>query len=187
MHKLLRIPGPLASPVAGGPFTLFGSGGGAALTADTAAYTMGVEFSVSRGAQLLAVRFNSPAGAVSLPSVIALYTVAGTALVTSQAAAWSGAVGSGWVEAAFSAPPALAAGTAYVGCIGSFDGNFFYGGTPHYFDSGAGAGGITSGILSAPNNAGATGGQMRFTQAAVLSYPATAFNATCYWVDVKVA
>jgi Domain of unknown function (DUF4082) len=191
MHKLLRAPAPL--PAAGGGvqvWTLFGQAGGAgAAAADTAAYTMGVQFSVSKAGTLQAVWFNSPPGAVSLPSSIALYQVTGPGagtLVASQVAAWSGAAGSGWVRAAFTVPPALTAGQAYKACVGNFDGNFFYGATASYWSSGPGAGGVTSGPVSAPANGGADGGQDTFTQAAVLSYPASSFNASNYWVDPEV-
>src|SRR5579872_549059 len=141
-----------------GPFTLFGQTGGAALTADPTDYTMGVQFTVSRAAALKAIWFYSAPGAASLPGTIALYAVTGAALVASQAAAWSGAAGSGWVRAAFGSPPALASGTAYKACVFDNFGNNFYSTTAHYWDTGAGAGGITNGPLSTPNNAGGDGG-----------------------------
>jgi hypothetical protein len=171
----------------GGPFTLFSQPANAAtLTADSAAYTMGVQFTVSRGATLQAVWFFSAAGAASLPGSIALFQVSGASLVTSQAATWSGAAGSGWVRAPFTTPPALTAGMAYKAAIFDNAANSFYSSTAHYWDTGVGAAGITNGPLSAPNNAGGDGGQDTFFTGGVITYPATSFNATNYWVDPEV-
>ena len=168
-------------------YTLFGQSLTGALAADAATYTMGVQFSVSQAATLTAVWFYSAPGAANLPSQIALFAVSGASLITSQAAAWSGAAGSGWVRAPFTSPPALAAGISYKACIGDFinNGNF-YSAIAHYWDTGAGQNGISNGPLSAPNNAGADHGQSSFHNAAVLAYPDASFNATNYLVDPEV-
>ena len=90
MGKLLRLERAAAPAVqvpggTHGTFTLFSQAGGAALAADPTAYTMGVQFKVStvgvNSATLTAVWFNSPAGAASLPGMIALYLVAGTVIL----------------------------------------------------------------------------------------------------------
>jgi hypothetical protein len=196
MGKLLRLERAAAPAVqvpggTHGTFTLFSQAGGAALAADPTAYTMGVQFKVStvgvNSATLTAVWFNSPAGAASLPGMIALYLVAGTVLIMSQAAAWSGVAGAGWVRAPVTSPPALTLGASYKACILMAVGANFYGSTANYWTSGAGGAGITNGPLSAPNNAGGDGGQDTFNQSAVLTYPLTSFNATNYWVDPEVA
>lgn len=168
-------------------YTLFGQSLTAALASDASTYTMGVQFSVSQPATLTAVWWYSAAGAANLPSQIALFAVSGASLVTSQAAAWSGAAGSGWVRAPFTSPPALAAGISYKACIGDFlnNGNF-YSAIAHYWDTGAGQNGISNGPLSAPNNAGADHGQSSFHNAGVLAYPDTSFNATNYLVDPEI-
>ena len=174
-------------------YTLFGQPvNPATLTADAANYVMAVQFKVTltatQTAVLKAIWFNSPAGAGVLPGTIDLWQVSGASLVTSQAATWSGAAGSGQVRAAFSTPPALTSGAAYKGGIFKNDGavNTFYGSTANYWSSGPGSGGITSGPLSAPNNAGGDGGQATFDASNLNAYPATSFNATNYWVDVEV-
>jgi hypothetical protein len=75
--------------------------------------TAGIEISVSVAGTLAGLWLYSPPGEslTSLPTEIALYTVTGTTLVTSQTPSWSGAAGSGWVFAAFSSPPSLTAST----------------------------------------------------------------------------
>jgi hypothetical protein len=171
----------------GGPFTLFSQPATpAALTADTTAYTMGVQFTVSRPMVLQAIWFFSAAGAASLPSTITLYQVSGGTVIHSEAATWSGAAGSGWVRAAFTSPPSVAAATAYKAAIFDNAGNSFYATTANYWSSGPGASGITNGPLSAPNNAGGDGGQDTFTVGAGQAYPATASNASNYWLDPEV-
>jgi hypothetical protein len=187
-------PGPWFFPYSSGGapavFTLFGQPATpATLTADPTNYNMGVAVTVSRAVQVNAIWFYSAPGAASLPQTIALWqnTGPGTGtLVASQAAAWSGAAGSGWVRAPFTIPPAMTTGNQYKPAIlhTSFDN--FYSTTAHYWDTGAGAGGITSGPLTAPNNAGADAGQDTFHGAIVLTYPDTSFNAANYWVDVEV-
>lgn len=167
-------------------YTLFGQALTSPLTSDAAAYTMGVQFSVSQAATLTAVWFYSAAGAGNLPATIALFSVSGASLITSQAASWSGAAGSGWVRAPFTVPPVLTSGVSYKACIFDAGGNNFYASINHYWDTGAGSGGITSGPLSAPNNAGGDHGQDTFHQSAALTYPDTSFNATNYLVDAEV-
>lgn len=169
-------------------YTLFGQPANpATLTSDSADYTMGVQFSVSQaGCTLTAVWFWSAPGAAGLPETIALWAVTGQSLVHSETASWSGAAGSGWVKATFASPPSLTASTAYKASVFSNSGNFFYSGTSHYWDTGAGSAGITNGPLSAPSNAGAAQGQDTFTSGSVMAYPATSFNASNYWVDPEI-
>jgi hypothetical protein len=167
-------------------YTLFGQPAApASLAGDNAFYTFDVEFFVSQSATLSAIWFYSAPGAGTLPTEIALYTVSGGTLIHSEAATWSGAMGSGWVRAAFASPPSLSPSTAYAGAILA-GGDNFYSATPHYWDSGAGASGVTNGPLSAPNNAGAASGQDSFNVGSSLAFPTTSYNATNYWVDVEV-
>lgn len=167
-----------------GVFTLFGQALTVALTADTTTYTMGVQFQVSQAATITAVWWYSPPGAAVLPGSISLYAVSGRTLVHSETATWSGAAGSGWVRAPFTAPPVLTPGTAYKACINSPGGNS-YGTIAHYWDTGAGQNGISNGPLSATNNAGGDGGQDTFDTAPP-HYPLTSSNASNYLVDPEV-
>jgi hypothetical protein len=170
--------------------TLFGQSGGGAIVTDATWLTLGVQVQVNAaGYRLAAVWWDSPAGATELPTIIALFTVSGTALVHQEFPSWSGAPGSGWVRGAFASPPSLSPGTAYKACVakdaGSGTANW-YGITAHYWDSGAGAAGITNGALSAPDNAGASPGQDSFHAAPTATYPDGSFNASNYWVDPEV-
>lgn len=168
-------------------YTLFGQPASpAALATDSGTYEMGVQFSVSADSELTAIWFYSAPGAVSLPAEIDLYLVSGAGLVSSQTASWSGAAGSGWVRAAFSTPAILQTGTSYKACILANAGSNFYAATNHYWDTGPGASGITSGPLSAPNNAGGNGGQDTFISATAHAYPNTSSNATNYWIDPEI-
>lgn len=186
MHKLLRIP---RSGITG-TFTLFGQASNGALAADTTTNTLGVQFSVAgvMSARLTAVWFYSAPAAVNLPTHIQLWQVSGRSNVTNPVVAWSGAAGSGWVRAAFAAPPQLTPGASYKACVLNDNGasGNWYSTTGHYWDTGAGQNGITSGPLSAPNNAGGDGGQDTFNAGATLTYPLSVFNATNYWVDPEV-
>ncbi len=171
-------------------YTLFGQPASpASLTADPAAYTMGVQFKVSQVLPLAAIWFFSAPGAAVLPQTIALFQVTGGGagtLITSQAASWSGAAGSGWVRAPFTSPPQLTANTSYKACVLQTTAVNWYAPSSHYWDTGPGAGGITNGPLSAPNNTGGDGGQDTFNASAVLTYPASQFNSANYWVDPEV-
>src|SRR5215472_4969595 len=168
-------------------YTLFGQPASpVGLTIDSSGYTMGVQFSSSQPGTITAIWFFSPPGAVSLPNQIGLFQVTGPGtgtLVASQAPSWSGAAGSGWVRAPFTTPPAISAGSNYKACILDNAGSNFYGATANYWATS----GVTSGPLTAPNNAGGDGGQDTFTSPSPgLLYPATSFNASNYWVDLEL-
>lgn len=174
-------------------FTLFGQPATpATLFADSTDYTYGLQFTVSESCTLTAIWFYSAPGATSLPVTIALYAVTGATLIQRQGTngtptTWSGAAGSGWVRSAFASPSTLATATSYKGCILDNSASSFYAPTSHYWDTGPGSGGLTTGPITAPNNAGADGGQDSFFQgSSVLNYPNSSFNATNYWVDVEV-
>ena len=171
--------------------TLFSQSGGGTVAADTASYTLGVLFQVSTDTSLAAIWFYSASGAAALPATIAVFLQSSAALVSSQAATWSGAAGSGWVRAAFASPPSLTAATYYTAAVFYGGGANWYSATAHYWDTGAGASGITSGVLTAPNNATAAGlshvtGQDGLDSSGVLAFPGGAFNAANYWADPEV-
>jgi Domain of unknown function (DUF4082) len=169
-------------------YTLFSQGAtGATLASDTSTYTLGVEFSVSSsGYTLDAVWFYSASGATDLPVTIGMFEVTGGTLVHSESASWSGAGGSGWVKASFSSPPSLTSGTNYKAVVFHSTAVNWYAGTSFYWSSGAGSGGITNGVLSAPNDSGATPGQDSYATAGSISNPNGAIHATNYWVDPEV-
>jgi uncharacterized protein DUF4082 len=177
-------------------YTLFGQTGGGGAATDISSYTMGMQFTLSQNATLTGIWFYSAATATVLPTGCAVYlmTGAGTGSIVSgsqnNSPSWSGAAGSGWVKCAYASGPTLSTGNTYkVVVLIASQGSptVTYSATSHYWDSGAGSGGLTSGIITAPNNAGGDGGQDTFANpSASLAYPASSFNATNYWVDVEV-
>lgn len=175
-------------------YTLFAQAAiGLSATSDPPTYTFGCQFTVSQSCTLTGIWFFSGTGATALPVGTAVFRMtgagAGTIVAGSEndAPSWSGAVASGWVKVSYASGPTLTPGNTYKVTILKDGTTLVYSSTAHYWDSGAGSGGITSGILTAPNNAGGDGGQDTFvTPSAALTYPATSFNATNYWVDVEV-
>lgn len=168
-----------------------GSTAGPALSADPTSYTFGVQISVSQNCVLNAVRFFSPTGAAVLPQTIGVYQVTGAGtgtLVHSESATWSGAAGSGWVRAKFSAPPALVTGTQYKVVVLQNTGANWYGTFSHYWSTVVpSSGSLVSGIITAPGNAGADGGQCTFNMGAALTYPTSSFNESNYYISPEVA
>jgi hypothetical protein len=143
-------------------------------------YTLGVQFSSISAGTLGGLWFYSPAGAVAVPATIALWTAAGV-LVTSNAASWSGAAGSGWIYAAFTAPPVLAAGAQYVAGV-------FYGGTSAFaavVNGSLATQGLVSGPLTAPSDAASVHGQMPFSANSTLTFPAEDSGGNNLFVDVS--
>lgn len=174
-------------------YTLFGQAGGGTLAGDSSTATLGMQFTLAQNATLTGIWFYSPPGATALPTACAIYlkTGAGTGSIVSgsqiNSPSWSGAAGSGWVKASYSSGPVLLTGNTYKVVVLKDATLNVYSGTSHYWDTGAGSGGLTSGIITAPNSAGGDGGQDTFTEpSASLTYPATMFNATNYWVDLEV-
>ena len=173
-------------------YTLFGQPAlGLTVASDNTQYTMGMQFSLSQSAALTGIWWYSGTGAAVLPQQCGIYAVTGQTLVASNTSpSWSGAAASGWVKCTFPGSTTLTASTNYkvcVQCLADSGDGFFYSATSHYWDTGTGSGGLTSGIITAPNNAGGDGGQDTYTTpASVLTYPSTATNAGNYWVDVEV-
>ena len=162
----------------------------ASLQSDTGSYTLGMQFTLSQPATLTGIWFYSAPGAAALPSACAIYLVLGGgtgSLVPgslNSTPAWSGTAGSGWVRCPYIGGPALAAGSNYKVAAFYGGGSNWYSATSHYWDIGPGSGGITNGPVTAPS--GGDGGQDTFDTSASLTYPATAFGAANYWVDVEV-
>lgn len=170
-------------------YTLFGQPATpATLTTDTGQYAMGVQFTTSQAGTLTGIWFYSAPGAGYLPTSIALYQVIGAGtLIHSETPTWSGAAGSGWVRAGFATPPSLSTSTNYKAVIFLGGGSNAYSSTAHYWDTGPGISGISNGPLSAPNNAGADGGQDSFVaNPGGMAYPNTSFNASNYWIDPEI-
>lgn len=176
--------------------TLFGQPAApVTLTADNATYTMGVQFSVSAPAALTGLWFFSPPGAVDLPAACCIYLITGAGTGSQVAGtvqltpSWSGAAGSGWVKVTYDGSVTLTPGNQYRACILHNQGGNFYGATATYWAGGGpGAGGITSGVLSAPAaiNADLTNQDAFLANTAALTYPTGQFQSSNYWIDVEV-
>jgi len=171
-------------------YTLFGrpgspsgsTGGGGATTGSYA-----VQFSVSTSAKCDGLWFYSPPSASVLPDVIGIFDTSGN-LVVWATPSWSGALGSGWVFAAFTAPPLLTSGTQYTAVIHVPFNSLFWNVTDStYWSSGAGASGITSGILTAPNNATAVHGQDSYSSGSAIAMPTGSLTGANIWLDVQVS
>ena len=173
-------------------YSVFGQTGGGTLASDTSDYTMGMQFSLSTAAALTGIWFYSASGAVILPSACCIYAVSGQSQVpgtVNNSPSWSGVSGSGWVKCAYNGSVTLQASTAYRVCVFDGGGSNWYSATSEYWGTGAGSSGITNGIITAPSNATADGGnQDAFANpAASLVYPTSSFGAANYWIDVEVA
>jgi hypothetical protein len=174
--------------------TLFGQAAtGSSVANDAASYTMGMQFTLSQPATLTGIWFYSAPGANGLPAGCAIYlrTGAGAGSIVAgsenDSPSWSGAAGSGWVRCAYASGPALAASTVYKVVILKDATSQVYSTTSHYWDSGPGASGLTSGIITAPNSVSAdNGNQDSFGVSGSLVYPDSSFSATNYWIDVEV-
>ncbi len=161
-----------------------------ALLADSLAYTLATEYTLSATCQLDRIWFYSPSGAAALPSRCAIWSASSQTEVTgtdNPAPAWSGPAGSGWVSCSYSGvtlPPGDYKVAVYYGG-GS---NWLQATTSYWAGGGPGTDGITAGPLSAPGAASASGaGQSTYNQGA-WAYPTTYASGTGenYWVDVEV-
>lgn len=149
--------------------------------------TVGIEFEVSKDQRLFAIWYYSTPGTTDLPTKTVIWdAVAGTAVsgTVNTSPSWSGAVGSGWVFAAYDGSVTLTAGTKYiVSCYDSGTG-IWQNRTAAYWTTGAGSAGISNGALSAPPNATAQIGQGVATGSD--AFPSTTGAGQNYWVDVEV-
>lgn len=123
-------------------------------------YVVGTEFSLAQACTLEQAWYYSPGASAQLATRCDVYDVATREAVASiSSPSWSGPAGSGWVSAAFPAGTAIPAGrykvTVYNG-LPDPDGWSAKDATTQYWNTGAGANGITNGPLSAPSLARAS-------------------------------
>jgi hypothetical protein len=160
--------------------------------------TVATEFKLGQLCALSQILVYSPAGATSLPSKCAIYSVNTQAQVAGtlqSSPAWKNASGGaaspadGWISASY-AGVTLPAGDykcAAAGTAGKFNATT---GPDYWQGAGPGANGIANGPLSAPNGAtAASPGQSTYNGGgADIAYPLTiqAASAYTYWVDVLV-
>jgi Domain of unknown function (DUF4082)/Fibronectin type III domain/Bacterial Ig domain len=138
---------------------------------DSGSVVLGLKFSSSIPGQIRGVRFYKSAANTG-PHVVGLWDSGGTLLA--QATVTSETT-SGWQEATFSSPVAIAANTTYVAAYLAPNG--------HYSATGEGfATAATSSPLTAPANGITPNGV--YTYSSSLVFPMSSYNATNYWVDV---
>jgi hypothetical protein len=149
---------------------------------------LGLVFEVSQAASLNKIWFYSPSGAPGLPAAVGVYVQATQATVTTNSSpSWSGAAGSGWVSTTLTAT--LSASTLYTAVVyhgTSFSGTWDDYETGYWTTGGAGASGISNGIVSAPNSAGGNTGVL-LNGGGSISYPTSSFSNANYWIDVDVS
>jgi hypothetical protein len=159
---------------------------------DAADISRGVIFRLSATGWLKAIRFyrgtanvgNHTGGA----PIGGLYTVADGLPVAGTDVTFT-LSGTGWQTATLVTPVQLNPNVSYKAAV--LSGN--YTATGHYFDTGAGVGGIVNGILTAPDAGGNPSGIGSIQQGsyrqptAGLQYPNQYFQGGNYWVDVTVA
>jgi|SRR5579862_2018087 len=145
--------------------------------------TNGLHFTVSTSCTMNGIWHYSPSSSTQLPTSIALYTTqtspsTGT-LVTSNAASWSGAAGSGWAFASFTSPPSLSSGTDYMAA------NFRNDATNEWFVYYTVSWPVTSGVITAPDDT--SSGQGWYNTGTSLTFPATQLAGNNFGMDVSVS
>jgi hypothetical protein len=165
------------------------------ITDSAANFTLGTEFSLSENCALGRIWFYSPQEASQLPTECGIWNISSQSLVAgsdNSSPAWSDPAGSGWVSCDYtSAGVILAAGTKYKVAVvnGAAHPSAWNSATLDYWDTGTGGSGISSGPISAPNEAGSSSpGQSTYNAGSAFAYPATydTGGAPTYWVDVEV-
>jgi len=160
---------------------------------DNLEQTFGTEFGLSGPCTLDNIWYYSPpaVSSAALPTMCAIWDVPTRQVVRgtlSSSPAWSGGAGSGWVACPY-AGITLPAGDYKVTVFTPGGSDNFYQETEGYWGTGAGAGGIASGPLTAPSTSNATApGQATFTHGA-FAYPDTydaQLDGQNRWVDVEV-
>lgn len=152
-------------------------------------FTLGMEFSISRPCTLNNYWFYSPATVTQLPTECAVFRVSDQTVVTTNASpAWSGVAGSGWVSAPAGGVVTLAADTYRIGILNAAGvPQIWNAAVAGYWSTGFGANGLTSGPLTAPNNATAhIPGQDSYHPSAVLTYPDTNVGPFSYGLDIEL-
>ncbi|HEX5474874.1 MAG TPA: N,N-dimethylformamidase beta subunit family domain-containing protein [Vicinamibacterales bacterium] len=141
---------------------------------DSGSVELGVKFQSDRAGFIDAIRFYKGAGNDG-PHVGSLWTAAGTLLGT---VAFTNESATGWQEASFAAPIAIAADTVYVASYFAPSGH--YAGDDSYFDTG---------VDNPPLHAPASGTSLNgvYAYGASSRFPSQSYRASNYWVDVVFA
>jgi hypothetical protein len=159
-------------------------------------YTLGTEVTFTAAVQLNAIRYYSPPDAVQVATDALLWDVGSQSPVTSThvtSPAWSGAAGSGWVQATYASPPTISPGDYKISVANlNATPGVFNATTANYFTTGFGAADIVSGPITCPTAAHATPpGQCTYqdtTGSPALVYPDLYITGQGqnYWLDAVV-
>jgi hypothetical protein len=158
-------------------------------------FTLATEFILNTDCTLDKIWFYSPSEASQLPSECGIWNISSQSLVTgtdNSSPTWSGVAGSGWVYCDYTqANIVLTANTKYKVAVVNDAANpgSWNSATLDYWSTGTGGSGISSGPISAPNEADSSSpGQSSYNQGSAFTYPATydSGGAPNYWVDVEV-
>jgi hypothetical protein len=161
------------------------------LSSDETGYTLATEFRLTESCTLDNIWYYSAAGASALPTRCAIWNVSSQSEVSGTdrtSPAWSGAAGSGWVASAYGGVT-LPAGDYKVAVFYAGGSQWYQVTTGYWTTGGTGAGGITSGPLTAPGSSAATSPGQGTYNLSVWGYPdtfATGGNGENYWADVEV-
>ena len=139
---------------------------------DTNAAELGVKLQASTDGTITGIRFYK--GSLNTGTHVGdLWSASGNLLASAN---FANETASGWQEADFSTPLAIAAGTTYVASYHTNTGNYSVDG--NYF-----ANAHTNGALTAPSSA-SSGGNGVYAYGSTSLFPSNSFNASNYWVDV---
>ena len=150
---------------------------------------VGVEAHLTAAGSAIGLRYWRATAAMPANPTGRLYKVSDQSVVPGSDVTFdAGARVGEWIEALFADPIPLTVGTEdYIAMVRMPNGQ--YAATTSYFDSGAGATGITSGILRAENFndfTPPTPGQGCFKEGA-MGFPTNNGNGSNYWVDLIVS
>lgn len=151
----------------------------------TAPISLGTEIALSAPGWATGLHFWRATLSEVGPVTGAVYAVASGMQVPGTAVTFT-LSGTGWHTATLPSPIQLSAGVRYIVVIHHTN---RYAGTAGYWATGAGASGITNGILTAPPASTVTTapvGQGRFSEGPTIAAPTGTFNGGCYWADVSI-
>lgn len=156
-------------------------------TADTNAVSLGTEFSLSATGWVQALHFWRADGSESGTVVGGIFDVASATEVAGTAVTFTTNT-TGWLTATLTTPVQLNASQRYVVAI--YHPSRYAHTAGYWTTGGPGAGGITSGIITAPSSDAVTTapiGQGRYDYGLSLVAPTQTFGAANYWSDVSVS
>ena len=168
-------------------------------TYESAAYTLGTQFSVSTSCPLLKIWWYSPPDATVLPAICGIWDAGAQALITEDAApAWldpdggTASPGDGWVYCDFSAADVtLVSGVNYVVSVFQPASATWWVTVANYWTPGSGLGGqngITDGLLTAPDTTASVNGQGCYDTTGTWEFPGTnPGNGEVFYVDVELS